>query len=485
MAGKSKPKNGWDRLPGVLDPQGCARFECFAAREAYVDLAEAAKDVLIFSRRPEPEAAHNGPGGADACGQDPQSASAAKERHKDFLRPPSTEKVRASSGSPRDGTGQAKVAVSNLWSAARLVHLSFPHPSDKTVSPGGACSAKLQRLRPAWVAGKRPIRLHDNDPAACRPASEADRTALRSCATSTAFTLDRHDRLPLFMHRDNFLREDAPRPAGDPRDSAQPFPVPSLPNGHARPGKPPGKPDRQQADDHMREAKRLKQKAESMTDKVGKAFKYLEAVLAFIECGVAMESDSPACRAAYSVYADAVDLIKFVMSLKPFSEATSTQEKIFAVLCMRCQSILNMAMFRCKKDIAIKYSRTLSDHFVTSSRAAQAPSPCLARSSGAPSPRSPAPSQASGAPGSAPAAMQSVTSPYVSTPAAIQSMTSSYVAITSHVLAAFDLWERADALTRRDADFFSRLSASACSLALGSSLADLVRYTRQGFQQLR
>lgn len=47
---------------------------------------------------------------------------------------------------------------------------------------------------------------------------------------------------------------------------------------------------------------------------------------------------------------------------------------------MRCQSILNMAMFRCKKDIAIKYSRTLNEHFFkTSSRVAQAPSPCIAR----------------------------------------------------------------------------------------------------------
>ena len=47
---------------------------------------------------------------------------------------------------------------------------------------------------------------------------------------------------------------------------------------------------------------------------------------------------------------------------------------------MRCQSILNMAMFRCKKDMAIKYSRTLNEHFFkTSSKVAQAPSPCIAR----------------------------------------------------------------------------------------------------------
>lgn len=46
------------------------------------------------------------------------------------------------------------------------------------------------------------------------------------------------------------------------------------------------------------------------TDKVGKAFKYLEAALSFIECGIAMESESPASQSAYSVYSETVDLIK-------------------------------------------------------------------------------------------------------------------------------------------------------------------------------
>lgn len=44
-------------------------------------------------------------------------------------------------------------------------------------------------------------------------------------------------------------------------------------------------------------------------DKVGKAFKYLEAVLSFIECGMATESESSA-KSAYTVYSETVDLIK-------------------------------------------------------------------------------------------------------------------------------------------------------------------------------
>lgn len=271
---------------------------------------------------------------------------------------------------------------------------------------------------------------------------------------------------------------------GSSGDTASPFPVPSLPNGNSKPGKPQVKLDKQ-ADLHMKEAKKLKQKAELMTDKVGKAFKYLEAALSFIECGIAMESESPvsrsASKSAYSVYSETEDLIKFIMSLKSFSDPTApTQEKIFAVLCMRCQSVLNMAMFRCKKDRAMKFSRTLSEHFQGSSRAARAPSPCVARSTGTPSPLSPVPSASSvGSQASAGSVGSS------GMPATIQNMTSSYITITSHILTAFDLWEQAEVLTRKNKEFFAQLSTSVCTLALNSSLADLVHYMRQGFQWLK
>ncbi|XP_027952223.1 AF4/FMR2 family member 1-like isoform X3 [Eumetopias jubatus] len=268
---------------------------------------------------------------------------------------------------------------------------------------------------------------------------------------------------------------------GPSGDTAYPFLVPSLPNGNSKPGKPPVKPDRQQADFHMKEAKKLKQKAELMTDKVGKAFKYLEAALSLIECGIATESESSASKSAYLVYSESADLIKFIMSLKSFSDASTPQEKIFAVLCMRCQSILNMAMFRCKKETAIKYSRALNEHFSSFFKVAQAPSPCIARSTGTPSPLSPMPSPA-GSVGSQSSASSGGSS---GMPVTIQNMTSSYVTITSHVLTAFDLWEQAEVLTRKNKEFFAQLSTSVCALALNSSLMDLVHYTRQGFQRLK
>ncbi|XP_036618687.1 AF4/FMR2 family member 1 isoform X2 [Trichosurus vulpecula] len=261
------------------------------------------------------------------------------------------------------------------------------------------------------------------------------------------------------------------------------FPVPSLPNGNSKPPKHQVKFEKQAADFYLKEAKKLKHKAESMSDKVGKAFKYLDAVLSFIECGIALETESPSSKAVYSMFSDTVDFIKFIVSLKSFPDSpTSTQEKIFTVLCMRCQSILYMAMFRCKKDTAIKYSRTLNEHFKSSLRAVQATSSGVSRNISTPSPLSPMPSPASSGafqPGS------SGISSTVSTPIVIQNMTSSYITITSNILNAYDLWEQADALARKTTEFFTELNASVCTLALNSSLVELVLYTRQALQQLR
>ncbi|XP_078302063.1 AF4/FMR2 family member 1 isoform X2 [Panthera onca] len=316
-------------------------------------------------------------------------------------------------------------------------------------------------------------------PAQKRPKREADQDPPQSASSSKGSHKD--SSAPKHRRVEGKGSGSCTEHKGSSGDTANPFLVPSLPNGNSKPGKPPVKLDRQQADFHMKEAKKLKQRAELMTDKVGKAFKYLEAALSFIECGIAMESESPASQSAYSVYSETVDLIKFIMSLKSFSDASAPQEKILAVLCMRCQSILNMAMFRCKKDIAIKYSRALNEHFSSFFKVAQAPSPCVARSTGTPSPLSPMPSSASsmGSQSSAGSVGSS------GMPVTIQNMTSSYVTITSHVLAAFDLWEQAEVLTRKNKEFFAQLSTSVCALALNSSLMDLVHYTRQGFHRLK
>ncbi|XP_005874153.1 PREDICTED: AF4/FMR2 family member 1 isoform X2 [Myotis brandtii] len=357
--------------------------------------------------------------------------------------------------------------------------------ASKTKTPRPSEPSKKEMLPPTLVSSSSSSSQKPAKPTQKRPRREAHPCS-QDPPKSASSTKGNHKDSPAPKRRkaEGKGSGSSTEQKGSSGDTANSFPVPSLPNGNSKPGKPPSKLDKQ-ADLHMKEAKKLKQKAELMTDKVGKAFKYLEAVLSFIECGIAMESESPvsksASKSAFAVYSETEDLVKVIMSLKSFSDpAAPTQEKIFAVLCMRCQSILNMAMFRCKKERAIKYSRALNDHFQSPSKVTQAPSPCIARSTGAPSPLSPMPSASSvGSQASAGSVGGS------GIPANIQNMTSSYITITSHIFAAVDLWEQAEVLTRKNKEFFAQLSTSVCTLALNSSLADLVHYTRQGFQWLK
>ncbi|NXA81960.1 AFF1 protein, partial [Thryothorus ludovicianus] len=283
---------------------------------------------------------------------------------------------------------------------------------------------------------------------------------------------------------------------GSAGDVTKPFPVPSLPNGTSKPRRPLLKFEKQHSKEYyIEQAQRLKHKADAMTDKTGKAFQYLEAALLFIEYGIALESDVLEPKSAYSIFSDTIVLIKFIMTLKPFADSSvSSHGKIFAVLHMRCQSILHMAMFGYKKDTAMRYSRLLNDHFKVGHRVIQAPSPGVARSTGLPSPLSPIPSPAgsvSSQPGSNDSngvghgSIGNNTGSTVTVSCHISSVTSSYVNITSYILHAYEIWEKADALARKNKEFFAELSRATSALALTSSLTDLVHYIRQGLQWLR
>ncbi|XP_042326150.1 AF4/FMR2 family member 1 isoform X2 [Sceloporus undulatus] len=335
--------------------------------------------------------------------------------------------------------------------------------------------------KPAKIAQKRP----KGESGACSQPSEP--------ILSTAKSKESHKDLSSSKHRrlEGKPSESSKSNKGSAEDVPNPFPVPSLPNGTSKPTKPQSKPHKlNPVEFYIKEAKRLKHKADAMTDKVGKAFKYLDAALCFIESGIAMESDPFSPKPAYSMFAETIELIKFIMAFKSFADpSTTTPEKIFIVFCMRCQAILYMAMFRYKKDTAIKYSRTLNEHFKSSSKITQAPSPCVARSTGTPSPLSPTPSPAGSVSSQTGSSASSCGSggigASINVPHYIPTITSSFVNITSYILYAYDLWEQADVLARRNKKFFSELNAAACNLSLNSSMIELVHYTRQGLQWLR
>ncbi|MGH0164672.1 UNVERIFIED_CONTAM: hypothetical protein FKN15_047303 [Acipenser sinensis] len=109
------------------------------------------------------------------------------------------------------------------------------------------------------------------------------------------------------------------------QNSSTPFPVPSLPNESSKPARPLQKFDNKQypVEHHIKEAKKLKHKADVMSDKVGKAFSYLDAALSFIESGISMESNPQTPKSAYTMFSETVDLIKSSGTPSPMSPMPS------------------------------------------------------------------------------------------------------------------------------------------------------------------
>ncbi|XP_062992290.1 AF4/FMR2 family member 1 isoform X2 [Elgaria multicarinata webbii] len=446
-------------------------------------------DLALLSRIPQPprkggcpkrlevkESHHMHKHEADKRSTETPSKSL-KKRKEDILRNDQKKvkldkETKSSSVSSHKESSKSKMSKLSVETQRKEMPLPLPPPPLSPVHPP---------QKPAKTAQKRP----KSESGACSQPPGPSISTAKSKESHKDSSSSKHRKL------EGKPSESSKSNKGSVEDVPNPFPVPSLPNGTSKPTKPQSKPHKQHpVEFHLKEAKRLKHKADAMSDKVGKAFKYFDAALSFIECGIAMEADPLSPKPAYTMFAETIDLIKFIMALKSFADSsTTTPEKIFVVFCMRCQAILYMAMFRYKKDTAIKYSRTLNEHFKSSSRITQAPSPCVARSTGTPSPLSPMPSPAGSVSSQTGSSASSCGSgsigSSVNVPHFIPTITSSFVNITSYFLYAYDLWEQADVLARKNKKFFSELSAAACSLSLNSSMMELVHYTRQGLQWLR
>ncbi|XP_048083383.1 AF4/FMR2 family member 4 isoform X2 [Alosa alosa] len=241
------------------------------------------------------------------------------------------------------------------------------------------------------------------------------------------------------------------------------------------------------ADYYLQEAKKLKHNADALMDRFEKAVYYLDAVVSFIECGNALERSAQEAKSPFPMYAETVELIKYTMKLKSYMapDATSADKRL-AVLCLRCQSLLYLRLFKLRKESALKYSKTLTDHLKNSLSNTQAPSPGLGnKAASMPSPVSPKLS-----PGSAGSYSSSSSNPSssssVNIPQRIHQMAASYVQVTSNFLYATEVWDQAEQLAREQKEFFVELEKMMGPLIFNtSSMTDLVRYTRQGLSWLR
>ncbi|XP_070706532.1 AF4/FMR2 family member 1 isoform X2 [Pempheris klunzingeri] len=244
---------------------------------------------------------------------------------------------------------------------------------------------------------------------------------------------------------------------------------------------------------YIKEAKKLKHKADAESDKLSKAFNYLDAAMYFVESGIAMEKDPQISVSSYTMFAETVELLKFVLKLKNSVDPSAPpSEKDFLALCLKCQSLLQMAMFRHKHKTALKYSKTLTDHFNSSAQKSHDPSVFTSKVTDTPSPMpnmpSPANSSTSSGPGSNHSGSGSAVDPAgasVVLPKAIEQVAFTYVNITTLCLSAHDIWEQAKELAQKGSGMLAELDTVMGPLSLTSSMSSMVRYTRQGVHWLR
>ncbi|XP_069849829.1 AF4/FMR2 family member 4 isoform X5 [Dipodomys merriami] len=242
------------------------------------------------------------------------------------------------------------------------------------------------------------------------------------------------------------------------------------------------------ADHYLQEAKKLKHNADALSDRFEKAVYYLDAVVSFIECGNALEKNAQESKSPFPMYSDTVELIKYTMKLKNYLAPDATAaDKRLTVLCLRCQSLLYLRLFKLKKENALKYSKTLTEHLKNSYNNSQAPSPGLgSKAVGMPSPVSPKLSPGNSGSYSSGGSSASASGSSVAIPQKIHQMAASYVQVTSNFLYATEIWDQAEQLSKEQKEFFAELDKVMGPLIFNASImTDLARYTRQGLHWLR
>ncbi|CAH2277028.1 AF4 FMR2 family member 4 [Pelobates cultripes] len=242
------------------------------------------------------------------------------------------------------------------------------------------------------------------------------------------------------------------------------------------------------ADHYLLEAKKVKHKADALSDRFEKAVLYLDAVLSFIECGNALEKSVEESKSPFRMYGETLELIKYTLKLAcPAAPDATSDDKRLAVLCLCCQSLLYLRLFKLKKESALEDSKTLTEYLNISYGNSQAPSPTRgSKSVSMPFPVSPKLSPGNSNSYSSNVSNTTGDRSFVTIPQKIHQMTASYVQDTSNFLYATEIWDQAEQLCAEQSEFFSELEKVMGPLIFHSStITDLVRYTRQGLHWLR
>ncbi|XP_062566618.1 AF4/FMR2 family member 4-like [Saccostrea cucullata] len=269
-------------------------------------------------------------------------------------------------------------------------------------------------------------------------------------------------------------------------------------------------------DTYLRHAKELKHQADNMnssSDKLQRAMKYLESFIAFIQCGYAMERTNVEQGRIFTMYRDTNKLVSHISRLRGSHESNnnlSTKEKIISVLSLRIQSLLNLKLYKLKKNDTLKLKRAIEDYNKTTASKpppqglpiSHAPSPhqnsWSTRSNRTPSPMSPTPSPAGSTgslesrgsstdltPSKLPNGNVHMSPATIAYPQRIHSITQQYITSTGYLVQSHDLWDQADIIMQEVRGFFDDLEEHSETLTIQSSMQDLITYLQKVVEKLK
>ena len=237
------------------------------------------------------------------------------------------------------------------------------------------------------------------------------------------------------------------------------------------------------------QARSIKYAADGVTIPPRRYMTYLDAALAFAQCGFEMACEHVRPQDDVSqMYEDTIKMLRSVFSRYKHTDPSDSEKKLY-VLNLRIQALLCQKLFKFKRAEASRYSKILaSEHysktptvtpaagsakFIGSSPSAAASSPYPAASSaGAPSP-------AGSSHGGSAAADATV-----AVPVRIHAYNQRYKAAMDLVLNSHELWETADEHAHLLKDFFSPVESKCGSVHLSCTIPDLARYVKECLKAL-
>ncbi|XP_066921849.1 AF4/FMR2 family member 1-like isoform X4 [Clytia hemisphaerica] len=237
-----------------------------------------------------------------------------------------------------------------------------------------------------------------------------------------------------------------------------------------------------------------KHKADYMRDEIERGHGYVECVVNYIEYLVGLEqstskmSSSEGLQEIFQITSDSLKLVEYLVSTygRKIDPLINTYDKRFLFLCLRLQSILNLKLYKMKKEQTKKNSKILSEYYrqykpMNAIGRSPYSKPNQRGSTGTPSPSSPISDPSpGGSVASTGSAGSNSSSNGVTIPCDMHEKSYQYLSNTKYLVNGHRLWDDSESLTNQVQGFIQSLSKKAGILTMQSTTLHIVDFTRQG-----